>query len=586
MDAPGDMSLSLARSATSLAWLCLLVTPVAAQSPSPWSVLARPRTRAAEPTTRAITPGDLMSRLYVFADDSMAGRELDTRGNVMGVEYIAREAARVGLLPAGDGGSFFQNVPLSYRTFDTTATMSFDGQVLTPWVEYIPRDQGSGARSIDGVPSVYGGTWGIPASLIDARAAVGKLVVLTVVPAGYSQGIPGTATRTEVAARFRGAAGVAVAGLDVMPRQIIPFYQNTGASFHPTDPAPSFLYISKRLGRALFGASLDSLRPGASGRALSGSPRFLDRPLEFPARNVVGIIPGSDPALRGEYVAIGAHNDHIGIEREALPHDSVYVVNHLYRPQGADSRAFPLTAAQSDTVNRILAQIRQETGGRSARPDSINNGADDDGSGSVSLLEIAEWFVGAPVRPKRSLLFIWHVGEEEGLFGSSYFTDHPTIPRDSIVTELNVDMIGRGGAQDVTGETKAGALIRGDSNYVQLVGSRRLSTELGNLAESVNAASAQPLTFDYAMDANGHPQEIYCRSDHYEYARYGIPIVFFTTGGHADYHQVTDEPQYIDYGRMAQVSRFVADLAAAVGNLDHRVLVDQPKPDPEGECRQ
>ncbi len=586
MDASDPMPGSILRTATALAALGLLATSLRGQSPSPWSVLERPRTRVAQPTGRAITPADLMSRLYVFADDSMAGRELDTRGNALGVEYIAREAARIGLVPAGDKGTFFQTLPLSYRTFDSTQTIAFEGRVLAPWVDYIPRDQGAGARSIDGVPSVYGGTWGIPGSLIDAHAAAGKLVVLTVAPAGYAQGIPGAAARADVSVRFPDAAGFAVAGLDVMPKQIIPFYRNTGASFPPTDPAPSFIYITKALGGELLGASLDSLKPGASGRGFTGSPRFFDRPLEFPGRNVVGIIPGSDPRLRGEYLAIGAHNDHIGTNRRSVAHDSIYVVDHLYRQQGADGRAPRLTPAQADSVNAILAEVRRKTDGRSARPDSINNGADDDGSGSVSVLEIAEWFAGAPVKPKRSLLFIWHVGEEEGLFGSEYFTDHPTVPRDSIVAELNMDMIGRGGAGDVTGQTIAGALTRGDSNYVQLVGSRRLSTELGNLAESVNGSGAHPLKFDYAMDANGHPQDIYCRSDHYEYARYGIPIIFFTTGGHADYHQVTDEPQYIDYDRMAQVSRFVADLAAAVANLDHRVVVDQPKPDPKGVCRQ
>jgi hypothetical protein len=118
------------------------------------------------------------------------------------------------------------------------------------------------------------------------------------------------------------------------------------------------------------------------------------------------------------------------------------------------------------------------------------------------------------------------------------------------------------------------------------VGSRRLSTELGDLAETVNRTGRHGLRFDYSMDANGHPQNIYCRSDHYEYARYGIPIIFFTTGGHADYHQVTDEPQYIDYGRMAQVAGLVADLARTVADLDHRVVVDRPKPDPNGRCVQ
>jgi hypothetical protein len=121
---------------------------------------------------------------------------------------------------------------------------------------------------------------------------------------------------------------------------------------------------------------------------------------------------------------------------------------------------------------------------------------------------------------------------------------------------------------------------------VQLVGSRRLSTELGDLIEAVNTEKKIGMVFDYAIDANGHPQRIYCRSDHYEYARYGIPIVFFTTGGHLDYHQVTDEPQYINYDRMAQVAKLVYESAMKIANLDHRLVVDKPKPDPKGRCIQ
>src|SRR5438128_12630867 len=147
-------------------------------------------------------------------------------------------------------------------------------------------------------------------------------------------------------------------------------------------------------------------------------------------------------------------------------------------------------------------------------------------------------------------------------------------------------MIGRGGPNDQTGFTITGTPIVGGKGYLQLVGSRRISTELGDMAEAVNKSGKHNLNFDYSLDANGHPQNIYCRSEHYEYARYGIPIIFFTTGGHADYHQVTDEPQYIDYDRMARVSQYVADLATRVANLDHRVVVDKPKPDPHGQCVQ
>ena len=195
----------------------------------------------------------------------------------------------------------------------------------------------------------------------------------------------------------------------------------------------------------------------------------------------------------------------------------------------------------------------------------------------VSALEIAEYFAGQKTKPKRSLLFVWHVGEEEGLYGSEWYTDHPTVARDSIVAQLNMDMVGRGAARDIPG---------GGDTYLQLVGSRRLSSELGDIVERVNKTESLPFTFDYQFDANGDPENIYCRSDHYNYARLGIPVVFFTTGLHGDYHQVTDEPQYIDYPHMARVGQLVHDIAVRVGNLDHRPVVDKPKPDPNGRCQQ
>ena len=148
-------------------------------------------------------------------------------------------------------------------------------------------------------------------------------------------------------------------------------------------------------------------------------------------------------------------------------------------------------------------------------------------------------------------------------------------------------MVGRGAPSDVTGQTKEGALIYGADKYVQLVGSRRLSTELGDLVETVNKAPQYGFRLDYALDANGHPQNIYCRSDHASYAAWGIPVVFFTTGGHADYHQVTDEPQYIRYEHMALLDQMIFDLAVRVANLDHRLVVDGKKmADPHGPCQQ
>ena len=556
-------------------------------SPS-WDVLARGRTHVPTPTTAAITPADLQTRLYIFADDSMQGRLLATAGNVKGVEYIAAELKRMGLEPAGENGTYFQTVNLVDRKYDQASQLKVGSTAFAAWTDFAARDQGSGARSLDGVQAIFGGTWGDSASLIDPAAAAGKLVVLKVNPNGVTQNSGGGVNRAQATRRFANAAGIAVASLEAMPPQMLQIFQQPNQLIkEPGDPElPTFLYVNKRVAAALLNASIDSVKSGALGATVTSTPKFVETPAEFPARNVVAVIRGSDPKLRDEYVAIGAHNDHVGWSTRPFAHDSIYIVNHLFRTGGADDRPPQLDPAQQSQVNSLIADIRRRTNGASARPDSIYNGADDDGSGSVSALEIAQYFAAQKVKPKRSLLFVWHVGEEAGLYGSEWYTDHPTVPRDSIVAQLNMDMIGRGAAADNTGITKEGQRYHGNPNYVQLVGSRRLSTELGDLAESVNKGQKRPLSFDYSMDANGHPQNIYCRSDHYEYARYGIPIIFFTTGGHADYHQVTDEPQYIDYDRMARVAQYVADLATKVGNLDHRPVVDKTKPDPHGQCVQ
>ena len=553
-----------------------------------WDVLMRGRTHTPMPTTAAITATDLKTRLYIFADDSMQGRVLSSAGNVKGVEYIASELKRIGLEPAGENGTYFQTINLVDRKYDPATRLAVGTTTFTPWTDFALRDQGSGARSLDGVQAIFGGTWGDSTSLVEPAATAGKLVVLRVNANGVTQNSGGGVNRAFVTRHFSNAAGIAITSLEAMPPLMIQLFQQPNQLLKEgEDPVvPSFLYVTKRVADALLNANVDSAKIGALGATVTSTPKFGEFPPEYPARNVVAVIRGSDPKLRDEYVAIGAHNDHIGWSTRPVAHDSIYIVNHLFRTGGADDRPPQLDAGEQARVNALIADIRRRTNGASARPDSIYNGADDDGSGSVSALEIAQYLASQKVKPKRSLLFVWHVGEEAGLYGSEWYTDHPTVPRDSIVAQLNMDMVGRGAANDNTGTTREGQRYNGNPDYLQLVGSRRLSSELGNLAESVNRTEKRPLRFDYSMDANGHPQNIYCRSDHYEYARYGIPIIFFTTGGHADYHQVTDEPQYIDYDRMARVAQYVADLATKVANFDHRPLVDKPKPDPHGQCVQ
>ena len=538
---------------------------------------------AGPPTRPAIAAADMMTRLYILADDSMMGRSAETEYNAKGARYIERELRRMGLEPAGENGTYFQ-FPLEQRELEPAPSLIVGDRPLTIWKDFAPRDQGAGARAFDGAPVVYAGSLGDTQRLLPPGAVAGKVVLITVAKDAQGRG-NFNVNRPQLSAHFSQAAAIAVASMDYFPpdyvEQLRAAAQVAPKGSSDSRPRPSYFYVSTAVARAMLGQDAESAQPGATGRVLRGQIRYVAK--EAPARNVVAIIRGSDPALRGEYVAIGAHNDHVGFNNEPADHDSVKAFQMVARPQGADNEETPVTNADWVRIRHIADSLRAR---HPARRDSIYNGADDDGSGTTTVLEIAEAFASAKVKPKRSLLFVWHTGEELGLLGSSYFTDHPTVPRDSIVAQLNIDMVGRGGANDITGVTKAGVLIHGGPGYVQLIGSRRLSTELGDLADNVNTEQRIGLVFDYSLDANGHPQNIYCRSDHYMYARYGIPIIFFTTGGHADYHQVTDEPQYIDYNRMEQVGRLVYGIAERVGNLDHRVVVDKPKPNPRGECQQ
>ena len=552
----------------------------AAAAPDPFTPAAR--VHAPQPTTAEITAADLRTRLYIFADDSMQGREAGTAGNVKGTDYIAAEIKKMGLVPAGDNGTYFQTIPLKTRKLADAIAFSVNGSALTPFTDFVPVSENGISNSA--VQVVYGGVLGDSANRVSREQAQGKLVVFSLPGAGGMASL--RAMRRSPIEGLEPAA-VAIVGLETLPPQAIDFLRRPRTFLDQgnksTDPAA--FYISKAAEGKLFSTPVDQLQPGAAGATAALDVTYDVEPVEFPARNVVGIIPGSDPKLKGEYVAIGAHNDHVGIANHVVDHDSLRIWNHIVRPEGADDGDKQATSGQQAQVNQELAAFRAKYP-QSARSDSINNGADDDGSGSVSTLEIAQKIAGMSVKPKRSILFVWHVGEEKGLLGSRWFTDHPTVPRDSIVAQLNMDMIGRGGANDETGRTKDGTPIHGGPDYVQLVGSRRLSTELGNIVEQVNTEGNHNLKFDYSIDADGHPSNIYCRSDHYEYARYGIPITFFTTGLHSDYHQVSDEPQYIEYDHMARVASLVEDIALHVADLDHRVVVDHPKPDPNGVCRQ
>ena len=253
---------------------------------------------------------------------------------------------------------------------------------------------------------------------------------------------------------------------------------------------------------------------------------------------MVAIVEGTDPQLKNTYVAFGAHYDHLGY-------------------------------AEGEVVNRPNGPIRLGAPGRvqdGAIDDRIWNGADDDGSGTVALLALARAFADGS-RPKRSLLFVWHTGEERGLWGSRYFVDYPTVTLDRIVAQLNIDMIGRN-RDDKPSE----------KNTVYIVGSDRISTELDAINRAANADLPQPMTLDYEMNDRADPEQLYFRSDHYSYAVKGIPIIFFTTGLHRDYHANTDEVSKIEFEKMTRIVQLVYETGARVANLDHAPVRDYKEP--------
>ncbi|MDQ6830372.1 MAG: M20/M25/M40 family metallo-hydrolase [Gemmatimonadota bacterium] len=524
-----------------------------------------------------------MTRLYIIADDSMEGRRAGQNGNFKVTDYIAREFKRLGLKPAGDSGTYFQSIPYVQRIVSSWSRLVVNDATLELWTDYAP-------IAVNGVfpgvtfetertEAVFGGRVG-ETTPIDPGKVAGKLVVLA--PALGSNGQPSPAFNGAPGMdRFHGAVAVAIVSLDLYAPEFIASLKPT-RNVPPSAPKPDgpmLLSITPRVADLMLGVPLASAKVGELGSSVHGRVIYEFQPTEAPARNVIGILTGSDPKLRGEYVAIGAHNDHIGIQRIAVDHDSLRAYNRVIRPEGAQTRPTPPTPEQWTQIQAILDSLRKIRPAQ--RLDSIANGADDDGSGTVVMLEIAENLARSAQKPKRSIIFVSHTGEEAGLLGSQHFTDNPTVPRDSIVAQLNMDMVGRGRAEDVK---------NGGPWSLQVIGSRRLSTQLGDIIDSVNtvrtAVRTQPMQIDYSFDAPGHPLNRYCRSDHYMYARYGIPISYFSLGYHQDYHIVTDEPQYIDYDHSARVGNFVKDVALAVANRPERIVVDKPKPNPKGGCRQ
>lgn len=580
-----------------------------------------PATWAPRPTETAITANDLRTRLYQFADDSMKGRRIGEPGNYTGTSYIAREFQRLGLKPGGDNGTYFQILPYGPMGFALASSrLSVNGATLAPRTEWVPvaptANNGVADRAdLNNVQVVYAGRYGDEMVTLDPGMFRGKVAVFTATPAaaglnGGRGGAPAVLPRCDSvpnrfgaanAARYeaeqraagvqtgRGGRGGPAAPRDTRAQQagaagvlLIALDPTTGAGnaafntrmgMQPAAPAPGSLpaaAISASAAEKLFGRPVSQLMVGSAGQTITGHWSYDFKISDTPGRNVIAILPGSDPARANEYVLVGAHNDHVGVNPTPVDHDSLRAVNTVTRKQGANDPVCRPTDEQWVEINKLVAHARSI---RPPRLDTIMNGADDDGSGTVILMEVAERF--AKEKPARSIIFVSHEGEEGGLLGSRWFTDHPTIPLNQVAAALNMDMEAKGHPWQV---------INGAPNSIQTLGSRRLSREFGDIIDSVAASPTNPMAIDHTWDVPANPMNRFCRSDQVNYVHHNVPVTYFSTGYAQDYHQATDEPRYADYDHMTKIGNFIHDIMWAIAERPNRPAITGPDPN-YPQCR-
>ena len=514
---------------------------------------------------------DLREWLTYIASDDLQGRAVFSTGIGLAASYIEDHLRAWGVKPAGDHGSYLQTVRVVSvkATSHTSVTVEVGGERRTfadgDGIRF-PRNVGAKQqKKIDRVEFLG---YGLDVPAIAHEDYRGKDVAGAAV---IWLGASGPATidpsrfrilnsRNMHATDERGAAAVIGAGpapragrrgTPPAPAPNAPDFTTTERLDHLLPPSASgndaffeFLFSRAPVKYADLKKLADARQPLPSFR-LDGVTLSFDINNDYSpvrtqvAQNVVGVVEGSDAKLKSTYVAFGAHYDHVGYADGELTKNA----------EGQMVRA--------GAPGRVTAGFED---------DRIWNGADDDGSGTVTLMGLARAFAQGP-RPKRSLLFVWHTGEERNRLGSLYFVDHPTVPLESIVAQLNIDMVGR------NRDDKAS-----ESNTTYLVGSDRISTELDQIAQAANQGLKTPLTLDYELNDPSDPESIYTRSDHYSYASRGIPIIFFTNALHPDYHANTDEVSKIEFDKMARVGGLVYATAWRIANLDHAPVRDRRGP--------
>jgi len=475
--------------------------------------------------------------LSIIASDAYEGRETGKPGAEKAANYIANEFESLGLQPIVNG-SYFLKVPIVTHVLKTS--FSVNNQVFLHRQDFYAgrADYDKSVNTSDILFVGYGteeeiGNTDLTGKILlwinEDKPVAGKTTDTT---------LGGNPARGAVSKNLRSknpAVILAVSGAaDALLKRIKGRTPSIGMAIKKDNSTPvgqtdGFFWVTTQLADQLLkssGKTYRELKSACANGVISAQTVKADVKLSYyteyndvKAVDVLGYLPGSDPKLKDETLVISAHYDHIGLEPE-------------------------------DT-----------------KGDRINNGADDDGSGTTAIMSIARAFSRAKKDghgPRRSILFLGNVGEEKGLLGSEYYTDHPVIPLASTIADINIDMIGRIG-DEYKGKADS-------ANYVYVVGSGMLSTDLHNAGENANKTYTN-LVLDYKYDDPKDPNDVYHRSDHYNFAKHGVPIIFYYNGEHPDYHGVGDEVSKINFPLLAKRARLAFYTAWDLVNADKRPVV-------------
>jgi hypothetical protein len=482
--------------------------------------LAHAQNPTAQQYAKIVNAAELKDNLTILASDLMEGRETGTRGEKMAAAFIAASFEENGLIPPVNG-SYYQTVELYKRGIATVAIKGTAGD-LKPGDDFLYIGNGGTTGMLEQPVLFVGRATEADIKNIDPK---GKAIAV------LADNVMQMRTNTALNALVDKGAGVFILMLtheedyaEIRPMLSNPRRNAIVLSNKPAAAMGTLLMTPTTAAKALFGTTPEALKEAADkGAAATVKPGKIAYSITqsyapLKTANVLGLVEGTDK--KDEYIVVTAHYDHIGI-----------------RPGGSGDR--------------------------------INNGADDDGSGTVTVMQLAKAFAQAKKDgkgPRRSVLFMAVTGEEKGLLGSDYYTQHPVFPLANTVVNLNIDMIGR---YDTLRKVK--------EPYVYVIGSDKLSKELHSLSENTNATTTK-LALDYLYNAESHPERIYYRSDHWNFAKNNIPIIFYFDGLHADYHGVGDEVSKIEFDLMEKRAQLVFYTAWEIANRDGRITSDV-KPD-------